>query len=138
MAITFHPEPRMVLMCNFDSGFKPPEMVKVRPVIILSPRRHNRETCIVVPLSSTRPDPIEVYHHMLDPLSLPKRLRDANTWVKGNMVTTIAVHRLDRVRDGLDSRGQRRFVTHYVTYVDWSAVQQTVFGALGFSSGDRG
>jgi uncharacterized protein YifN (PemK superfamily) len=43
MAITFHPEPRMVLVCDFTTGFKEPEMVKVRPVIVLSPQRNKNK-----------------------------------------------------------------------------------------------
>lgn len=39
MALRFHPKPGTILMCDFDTGFQVPEMVKKRPVIVLSPKR---------------------------------------------------------------------------------------------------
>jgi uncharacterized protein YifN (PemK superfamily) len=134
MAISFHPEPRMVLMCDFSTGFREPEMVKVRPVIVLSPQRNNRGTCIVAPLSATAPHPVHGFHHKLDPLSLPLRLRLAETWVKGDMVTTVGLHRLDRVRAGRSREGMRLFTAHKVTALDWPATQHAVAIALGLGS----
>jgi len=124
----------MVLMCDFSTGFKPPEMVKVRPVIVVSPQRHNRDTCIVVPLSSTEPDPIESFHHKLDPLSLPSKLRAETSWVKGDMITAVALHRLDRVRNGRSAAGARLYVSHKVTPIDWAATQHAVAIALGMGN----
>lgn len=134
MAITFHPEPRMILMCDFTTGFRPPEMVKVRPVIVLSPQRHNRDTCIVVPLSTTEPDPIEGFHHKLDPESLPLRLRDETTWVKGDTITTVAHWRLDRVRTGRSREGVRTYVAHKISAIDWAATQHAIAIALGMGN----
>src|SRR5688572_4277170 len=133
MAITFHPEPGMVLMCDFETGFQPPEMVKRRPVVILSLRRHNAQTCIVVPLSNTPPDPPDAYHHELNvQQSLPRLLRHSRTWAKCNMVTTVALGRLDRVRDGRDSEGRRVYVVGRVCNPDFAAIRQAVLIALGF------
>jgi mRNA interferase MazF len=134
MAITFHPEPRMVLVCDFTTGFKEPEMVKVRPVIVLSPQRNNRETCIVVPLSTVEPDPIQGFRHRLDPGSLPQRFRNEVSWVKGDMVTTVALHRLDRVRSGKNKAGTRLYVAHKVMEIDWAATQHAVAIALGLGN----
>ena len=114
----------MVVMCNFDTGFRPPEMIKIRPVIVLSAQRHNRETCVVVPVSTTKPYPIEAFHHKLEPASLPDRLRKSESWVKGNMITTVANWRLDRVRVARNPDGSRQYVAHKITVADWSAVQQ--------------
>jgi len=52
-------------MCDF-TGFKPPEMVKKRPVVILSPRYRRRTgLCIVVPFSTVEPELIEPHHHRI-------------------------------------------------------------------------
>jgi len=52
----------MVLMCDF-TGFKPPEMVKQRPVVVVSPRyRRHTGVCLVVPLSTVAPPEIEPHH----------------------------------------------------------------------------
>ena len=53
MAINFHPRLGQVLYCDFKTGFRPPEMVKARPVVVLS--RNHHELCTVVPLSGTEP-----------------------------------------------------------------------------------
>lgn len=124
----------MILMCDFSTGFREPEMVKVRPVIVLSPQRHNRETCVVVPLSTTQPDPIQGFHHKLESASLPERLRGATSWVKGDMITTVANWRLDRVRAGRSREGVRTYVAHKVTNVDWAAVQHAIAIALGLGN----
>jgi uncharacterized protein YifN (PemK superfamily) len=39
MPIKFIPAQGMVLMCDFDSGFVPPEITKVRHVVVVSPRQ---------------------------------------------------------------------------------------------------
>lgn len=45
----------MIVLCDY-SGFRPPEMVKRRPVIVLSPRlAHRQHLATVVPLSTTVP-----------------------------------------------------------------------------------
>ena len=42
MAITFHPKPGQILMCDFTYGFREPEMIKNRPVIVLTPSMAGR------------------------------------------------------------------------------------------------
>ncbi len=64
MPLTFSPRPGEIVICDFSTGFRPPEMVKVRPVVVISPRRRTSQLVTVVPLSTTPPDPVE-------PLALP-------------------------------------------------------------------
>ena len=98
--LTFHPEPGMLLICDFDTGFKAPEMVKKRPVVVISPRRRRSAAQLytVVPLSTTAPNPVESFHHRMDPKSLPASLRSQDTWAKCDMLYTVSLNRLDRVR----------------------------------------
>jgi uncharacterized protein YifN (PemK superfamily) len=57
--ITF--TPKRILMCNFDMATVPPEMRKVRCLVVVSPRSYNHPIghgpgkCIVVPFSATGP-----------------------------------------------------------------------------------
>ncbi|WP_198669160.1 type II toxin-antitoxin system PemK/MazF family toxin [Elioraea thermophila] len=45
-----------ILLCDDDTGFRPPEMVKRRPVVVVSPRLPHRDgLATVVPLSTTAP-----------------------------------------------------------------------------------
>lgn len=121
----------MVLICDFDTGFRPPEMVKRRPVVVLSPRRHNAQTCIVAPLSTTAPEPPEAYHFLLDPESLPQQLRHTPAWAKCNMIAAVALDRLDRVRDGRDFLGRRKYVARHVSKTDLAEIRARVLIALG-------
>ena len=96
--LTFQPKPGMLLICNF-TGFQAPEMIKVRPVVVISPRRRSgTRLCTIVPLSTTVPSPVEPFHHRMDPRSLPSRFRVQDSWAKCDMVYTVALDRLDRVR----------------------------------------
>lgn len=104
MAITFHPKPGQILMCDFSKGFQEPEMVKAgRPVVVLSKPLTGRDGLVtVVPLSSTRPQSQMPYHLLLPPASLPQlgMFEKGETWVKGDMVYTVGFHRLDLIRLG--------------------------------------
>ncbi len=55
MAITFYPRMGQVLVGDF-SDLSPPEMTKIRPVIVVSPRLpHRSELVAIVPISTTEP-----------------------------------------------------------------------------------
>lgn len=130
----FYPKPGTVMICDFDTGFRPPEMVKKRPVVVISPRsRRGSPLCTVVPLSTVVPDPVEGFHHRMDPGSLPGNLATKETWAKCDMVTTVALQRLDRVRIGPDAAGKRRYVAMQVTEEDCAAIRRGVMIALGLT-----
>ena len=96
MTISFVPSAGDVLMCDFD-GFKPPEMTKIRPVIILSPRSRRAfpDTYIVVPTSRTPPASVEGWHCQLKRGSYPCFDQSVPIWAKCDRVTCIAARRLD-------------------------------------------
>ena len=103
MALTFHPRPGQILICNFAKGFKKPELVKRRPVVVLTPRIDGRGDLVtVVGLSSIRPDPIRDFHCLLPKASLPMlgEYQDQETWVKGDMIYAVGFHRLNLIRLG--------------------------------------
>jgi len=130
--LAFHPRPGTVLICDFDTGFKPPEMVKCRPVVVISPRpRRATQLCTVVPLSTTAPIPVEAYHHRMDPSSLPGQLAETETWAKCDVLATVSLDRLDRVRIGKEPSGKRIYVAHAVIAADLEAIRRGVMIALG-------
>jgi mRNA interferase MazF len=95
MALVFHPERGTILLCDF-SGFYEPEMVKRRPVVVLSPQWKNRPgLCTVVALSTTEPYPIFPYHDkfLIDP-PLPIPYHSPIQWIKGDMVYSLSLNRL--------------------------------------------
>jgi len=94
-----------VLICNFDTGFKVPEMVKQRPVVVVSKTStHWRGLCTVVPFSTTVPKPKYPWHVQIikNPLygHLPPNHpfgQDVESWAKCDMLCTVAFERLTRV-----------------------------------------
>jgi mRNA interferase MazF len=110
MAISEHPRPGTILLCDYSAGFREPEMIKRRPVIVVSPKISLRpRLCTVVALSSSAPTPQMSYHCLLeiDP-PLPETWTGDN-WVKGDMVNAVGFHRLDFIRLGKDTTGKRLY-----------------------------
>jgi len=124
MSLTFPPRPRSVLMCDFV-GYIVPEIVKVRPVIVLVKHRYNRQLVTVVPLSTTQPDRLGDHHHQLAVNPLPDKPH-TSCWAKCDMVATVALARLDRYKVGVG-----RFVVPEVSMADFNAIRAGVASALG-------
>ena len=132
MPLTFHPHPGMVLICDFNTGFKAPEMIKRRPVVVISPRpRRSNQLCTIVPLSTTAPNPVEPFHHRMNPLSLPGKLARKETWAKCDMLATVSLGRLDRVMIGKEPGGKRIYVAEQILAEDLEAIRRGVMIALG-------
>ena len=87
MAIKEHPPIGTVLICDFQTDFRLPEMVKVRPVIVISPKIFGRPgLCTVVALSTTPPDPKMPFHAEISIVpKLPPPWDAEKVWVKGAM-----------------------------------------------------
>lgn len=113
MPLPFHPEPGTILMCDFSSGFKAPEMVKKRPVVVVSPKRkYCAGLCTVVALSTVTPTTIEDWHYQLPAASMPKtpRFQANDSWVKGDMIYRVGFDRLEMIKMGKDPRtGKRQY-----------------------------
>ncbi len=97
MPIVFHPNPGSLLVCDF-SGMVEPEMVKARPVVVVSPRlRHRSGLCTVVPLSTTIPTNIMPWHcKIILDAPLSAKWNRAEIWAKCDMLYTMRFERMDR------------------------------------------
>jgi mRNA interferase MazF len=83
-------------MCDFD-GYKSPEIVKTRPVIVISPNHLTRPGLVtVIPLSTTTPNPICDYHFELPGSPFPHD--KTPVWAKCDLPACVSVERLDRVK----------------------------------------
>lgn len=94
-SFAYPPDRCSIVICDFN-GFTPPEMVKRRPVIVLSPRIKIRpDLCVVVCLSTTDQNPVLSFHQqiVLSPC-LPPPYDSAKMWVKGDMVYSVSIQRL--------------------------------------------
>ena len=115
-------------------GFRPPEMVKRRPAVVITgrlPRRNNLHT--VVPLSGTPSDERNLYHCRLElPAPLPEPFGETIWWVKADMIATVSLDRLDLFRTGRDQHGRRKYRTNLRVSEDHFALIKTaICHALG-------
>ena len=137
MALAYYPRIGEILLCDYATGFVVPEMVKRRPVVVISPRLRRRADLVtVVPLSTTEPAPAEA-HHCLIALGrpLPRPFGSPSMWAKCDMVATVALARLDRFRVGRSGgHGARLFVSGQLDGNQVRAVRAAVLCGLGFAS----
>jgi len=98
MAIPFHPKKKQILICNFK-GYIPPEINESRPVVVLREEvTGSQKLVIVVPLSNTTPVPLCDFHCQLTNSTLTGCMSGKTHWVKGDLIYTVSVDRLDRVK----------------------------------------
>ena len=96
MTVVFHPARGSIVRVDLSDGFRAPEMTKRRPCIVLSPHIEGRDDlCAIVPLSTSPPRTLQPHHMVItfDPV-LPQPYDAPEMWVKGDMVLTVAFHRL--------------------------------------------
>jgi len=136
MAIAEHPAIGTILMCNFDQGFRPPEMVKRRAVVVISPKIRARPgLCTVVALSTTPPNPVMPYHCQLDIRPrLPLPFESDGIWVKGDMINAVGLHRLDLIRCGKDANGKRLYYFDPVSAENLLKIRRCVLHGAGLST----
>lgn len=129
MTLAYHPRAGQILICDFE-GFRVPEMVKARPVIVISPRLpHRNDIVTVVPINLTAPIhnlPFNVRlfrnHHPQEPGDLP-------CWAKCDMVMNLGTWRLDGFKVG-----RRKWENPQATGDDLKAVRHGVLWGLGMGN----
>ena len=113
---------------------KVPEMIKCRPVVLLSRRNGNLGLCTVVPLSGTEPSQIERWHHKMTRDKLPQKLRNmGDWWAKCDCITTVSFERLDRISNGKDINGKRLYVSPPTYAADLAAIRLCVINHLAMT-----
>ena len=114
MSIRYAVSPGTLLLCDYAlGGFVPPEMVKRRPAIVVSPRLPHRDgLCAVVPLSTTPPlRPVNYVVELVLETALPAPFDSSTMWAKCDMIATVSFDRLDLFRTGRDQQGKRKYLT---------------------------
>jgi uncharacterized protein YifN (PemK superfamily) len=135
MGVREHPELGSVLTCDFRD-FQVPEMVKNRPVVIISPKIKNRPgLCTVVSLSTEPPEHIMPYHRQIDIRPhLPKRWESDGVWIKGDMVYAVAFWRLNFLSHGKGLDGKRNYHYACVSDENLKEIRLCVLRAMGLST----
>ncbi|WP_458183732.1 type II toxin-antitoxin system PemK/MazF family toxin [Bradyrhizobium sp. 14AA] len=132
MTVIAHPVPGTIVRVDLNEGFREPEMRKRRPCIVLSPPLAGRDfMCTIVPLSTTAPRRPRDYHLKLtlDP-PLPEPFENPEMWVKGDIVLTVAFHRLRLLFSGWNS-GQRVYDVRILDDGTLEKVRDCVRNGLG-------
>jgi len=131
MAIEKHPARGTILTCNFDTGFIPPEMVKRRLVVVISPDIKQRQNlCTVVPLSKTEPKQVMPYHAKLRITPPLEGWDDIYRWIKGDMVYAASLSRLDLIRTKSNDR-KRTYRYSKISDADLNTVMRCVLCGMG-------
>ena len=131
MALPFHPSPGTVVMCDFTPGFRPPEMVKLRLAVTISPKLKRRNDLVtIVPLSQSAPAPVEAWHHRID-LDLPPPWGAGARWAKCDMLATVGYARLDLPYSKHPVTGSRQRVQRMLPAADVAALRAAIAAALG-------
>jgi mRNA interferase MazF len=132
MAITFHPTPGAILVCDYQTGFREPEMVKTRLCVVITPRLRRRTgLCTVIPLSTTDPDPAEDYHYQIQfPRELPRPWDGPSKWAKCDMLATVGYHRLSPIGVGRSTDGKRSYIYPHITTEQLKEIRRGMLCAL--------
>jgi mRNA interferase MazF len=135
MALPYYPKPGEILICDYGIAAILPEMVKRRPVVVVSPRLRRRPDLVtIVPLSTTAPEPVEPHHCALTlGTPLPPPFDSPDMWAKCDMIATVSLARLDRFRRRI-AGGQRQYRSGQLTPTQLAAVRKSVLCGLGLSS----
>jgi mRNA interferase MazF len=130
--LQFHPKAGTVLICDFRGNIIP-EIVKRRPVVVITPRLAHRDgLCTIVPLSSKPPRYPQPFHVQMSRDYLPSDNGPDESWAKCDLVCSVSMKRLDRVKVG-----PRKFETPMISDTDLAAIRAGVLAALGFPHGAK-
>jgi mRNA interferase MazF len=97
MAINFHPKRGTVLMCDFETGFRAPEMVKRRHVVVVSPRYRRHTIVLGCPVQHRHPFEIESHQYEIPRRKYPFFDPSKRIWAKADMMSCVCFQRLDRL-----------------------------------------
>jgi len=126
-----------LLMCDYQTGFVPPEMIKRRPAVVVSPRLPYRDNlCAIVPLSTTAPSRVMPYHCELNvaALQIPPPWNAPVVWAKADMLATVCFSRLDLFRTNRDQYGKRQYLHPKLHPDQITALQGAILHGLGLGA----
>ncbi|ATQ67403.1 MULTISPECIES: type II toxin-antitoxin system PemK/MazF family toxin [Methylosinus] len=141
MALKFPPKMGMIVICDYTTGFREPEMVKERLAVVISPRLPYRDRlCTVVPLSTTPARAGIHYQCRIElPVDAPPPYEGRIKWAKADMLATVSFDRLGLPYTGRDrATGMRKYLQITVSNEDLRRVHRAVLFAIGLDSLTKG
>lgn len=127
MPLNYYPKAGNIYIADFK-GFSPPEMVKVRPIVVISPKLPYRsEIVTIVPLSTTAPKHEYPFCVRLSKNYMPNSDPNLEVWAKCDMVMNISKNRLNAIKIG-----RRQYYYPTLNQEDLELVRKGVLHGLGF------
>ncbi len=128
MGLSFYPHPGHILICDF-TGFKAPEIIKRRPVIVVSSKLPYRAgLATIVPISLTPPLRDVDYAVRLSKNYHPNEKDALPCWAKCDLLANVSLDRLDRFK--ID---RRKYLAPKASEEDLQLVRAGVIAALGWA-----
>lgn len=125
MALPYLPKQGEILICDFDDSAVGAEMVKRRPVVVISRHdAHRSQLCAVVALSTTPPEIVKSWHYHMPHLRVSGWSAEDGVWAKCDMLATVSLKRLNKPYIKL--RSGRQFVTHFLAPTDTAAILKCI------------
>ena len=120
-------------MCDFSHGFRVPEIVKERPVIVFKSSSRSK-LVTVIPLSTVEPNPHENYHLLIPKKELPNiaYFNHKDSWLKGDMVYTVGWHRLSMIQIGRHN-GKRQYYNTRISLSLMTDMEKCVLNGIGLN-----
>ena len=136
MPLQYPVSPGTIVICDYSTGFRAPEMVKRRPAVIISPRLPHRDgLCTVVPLSESAPNHPVLYQCRVELTQDIPEFEGLVKWAKADMLATVGFGRIDLPRTARDkASGRRRYLQLKLTPEQLSQVRACVLHALGMGN----
>lgn len=125
MSLPYLPRQGEILVCDFDDSAIGAEMVKRRPVVVISRHdAHRSQLCTVIALSTTPPEAVKPWHHPMPHLKVVGWENKDGVWAKCDMLATVSLKRLNKPYVRL--RSGRNYITHVLDAADVRAILQCV------------
>lgn len=125
--LSFYPKVGTLLMCDFCGNIVP-EIVKRRPVVVMTPPLIARsKLAIVVPLSTTAPKIAQHWHVKLKKNYHPNEDDNLDVWAKCDLITHVSLSRLDRFKVE-----HRKYLAPCIDSDDLEAIRKGIKSAFGF------
>jgi uncharacterized protein YifN (PemK superfamily) len=133
MALPFQPGVKSIVLCDF-TGFKVPEMVKRRHVVVIAKNKKNPRLVTIVPLSTTAPfEPDGIHHRLSGTYRWGTHDSPKDVWAKCDMIYTISTDRLNGLfRKRAFGEKRREYFTENISDADFLAIRRSIRAALGF------
>ena len=121
MPLPYLPHQGEILVCDFDDSAVGAEMIKRRPVVVVSRHEsHRAKLCTVVALSTTPPKPQQGWHHHMPQLRVTGWAADNGVWAKCDMLATVSLDRLNKPY--IKRRTGRQYIDHQLPDQDMQAI----------------